>query len=495
MDGLIDDWYDKALASGQGFKSDQERQEYLTSLGDPEKHPMFATSAEDLEGNPLVDALIALKEEDKSSKELAVMYKDEGNEWTRKASSGVVDPESRQSGAKKAYDKGKCLHDAYDCYSTALGHVDAAIAEKGTNSNDVNIAAETNELCTLKSQILSNRAQNSLSLANYGSCVRDCEQAIAVWPLNLKAHFRRCKALALLRKHGECLDACEEATRALGSSSDASMAEIYAMKAKSVAELLKIEKKRKAAEATAKAEARSYSDAWNICRSKKVRLGAFPSLSDCTQGIAYRLVVETLRRSGQRHTVPFIDEEGCASWPLAVLYPEHGLVDFVQGTSADTLLVQLLAEMFPEPDSEGRPAPPVWDRSGLYRVSNLCVYVEKEDGLVRDLLGVASMEQWVAECCRHAKMLNVTFDGGTLGEEDDPALVFGSSRERARAKQSLDSSSRSRYAEVPLGCSVLQALQLSELLEGGLAKLLVFAKNDAHSAFLASNSIFRFASK
>ena len=34
MDNYIDEWYDAALAQGQGFKSEEDRQAYIASLGD-----------------------------------------------------------------------------------------------------------------------------------------------------------------------------------------------------------------------------------------------------------------------------------------------------------------------------------------------------------------------------------------------------------------------------------------------------------------------------
>ena len=45
----------------QGFKSEEEKLQYFKDLGDPLCHPMFATDAADLEGNPLVEAIRAIK--------------------------------------------------------------------------------------------------------------------------------------------------------------------------------------------------------------------------------------------------------------------------------------------------------------------------------------------------------------------------------------------------------------------------------------------------
>lgn len=62
----MDDWYDRALAAGFGFKSEEEKQEYIKSIGDPMKHPLFAQTTEDLEGHPLTEAFRVLREEDKT---------------------------------------------------------------------------------------------------------------------------------------------------------------------------------------------------------------------------------------------------------------------------------------------------------------------------------------------------------------------------------------------------------------------------------------------
>jgi hypothetical protein len=36
------DWIDEAIASGFGFKNEEEKKAYLSSLGDPMAHPLFA---------------------------------------------------------------------------------------------------------------------------------------------------------------------------------------------------------------------------------------------------------------------------------------------------------------------------------------------------------------------------------------------------------------------------------------------------------------------
>ena len=213
----LDDWYDNALKAGQGFKSEKEREDYIKSIGDPMMHPLFAENTEDLEGNPLAEALRALREEDKTPIEIATMYKEEGNDWLKK-------------GDKKS------LHEAYDRYTHAINVLDgiaiaavsgaskfnaatgettapkihdessSAIAtlypsellprEESQNTlSSLEISQRTEEETMLRSQIFSNRAMVSLSLMNYGSCIRDADSSIFCWPKNVKAHYRKCKSL------------------------------------------------------------------------------------------------------------------------------------------------------------------------------------------------------------------------------------------------------------------------------------------------------------
>ena len=208
----LDDWYDAALKAGQGFKSPEERQAYIDSLGDPMKHPMFAQTTEDLEGSPLVDALRALKEEDKSPYEIAIMYKDEGNEWLKKGDA-------------------KSLHEAFNRYTHAISILEgtaqavaAGVTSEETNEErelflknlessaklvDKNLAEGNSnkpssiptesleDTKILQSQIYSNRALACLNLKNYRSCINDADKSIYYESTNIKAHYRKIKALGM----------------------------------------------------------------------------------------------------------------------------------------------------------------------------------------------------------------------------------------------------------------------------------------------------------
>lgn len=136
----------------QGFKSEEEREAYFAEIGDPLKHPFWAESAEDMEGHPLVEAFRCLREEDKTQVELALLYKDEGNEWMKTKSK-------------------KNLHEAHVRYTHALTFLDEAdkARREGTEAD----ADKGADLHQIRSQILNNRALTSMHLKNYGVALKD----------------------------------------------------------------------------------------------------------------------------------------------------------------------------------------------------------------------------------------------------------------------------------------------------------------------------------
>lgn len=117
--------------------------------------------------------------------ELAMMYKDEGNEWMKAKTS-------------------KNYHAARDCYTYAMTFIakemrDPALEEK-----------KSRDLRDLQAILLSNRAMVSLALGNYGECIRDADVAIALCPEHIKSYYRKCKALYALRRYEESLQCCHD---------------------------------------------------------------------------------------------------------------------------------------------------------------------------------------------------------------------------------------------------------------------------------------------
>lgn len=154
----------------QGFQSEEERKKYFDDMGDPLAHPLFAGSTEDLEGNEMVEAFRCLREEDKSNVELAILYKDEGNEWMKKKVK-------------------KDLKEAIIRYTHALSFLDAddKTKESGEEEEEEPTVVQLDEdeedqkegatdvidKNVLRSQILNNRALASMHLKNFGSALGD----------------------------------------------------------------------------------------------------------------------------------------------------------------------------------------------------------------------------------------------------------------------------------------------------------------------------------
>ena len=64
------------------------------------------------------------------------------------------------------------------------------------------------ELNAVAAALLANRAAANLALKNYGSCRKDCDEALLLDPGNVKCLYRKAKAELLLRRHG-CVSAAQ----------------------------------------------------------------------------------------------------------------------------------------------------------------------------------------------------------------------------------------------------------------------------------------------
>jgi hypothetical protein len=411
----LDNWYDNALKSGGGFKSDEERRQYLESLGDLEKHPMFAQTTEDLEGNPLTEALRAIREEDKTNIELAIMYKDEGNEWI-----------------KKTQDRKKALYEAFDRYSHAIKFMEKEIGVKlnqkeATETGDDKKASSTiftrsilyenvqllaPEHQQLLSQCYSNRAAASFSLSNYGQCKNDCNIALSVWSNNSKALLRKIKSLFALHNYQECMQTCSTAFETLIQLVDSlennekktsirkEIEEIHSFQLKCEDTLQKNAAKLKAAHQAQWTELkRKYLTIYSLAQCLPVKLAYFPfqhreplQLKDCwlqheTADLQPFLPVNHLK---MKH-FPIETELPHCSVPLVCLYPQYNQFDIIPDANLVTMIVEYLAMIFPEPEDaetiqqnkhpdEPQQQPIPWDVNKEYKISNLVVYLSVVGG-------------------------------------------------------------------------------------------------------------------
>ena len=467
-DGVIDNWYDQALANGQGFKSEEEKQAYLDSLGDPLDHPMFATDAAAIARHPLGDAFRLLKEEDKTPYELAVMYKDEGNEFIKCKTSDDY---------KNAIDK----------YDQALPFVDQMEEErKIRESKDLNEKGEKDvqeekveEIVSpsvlasqeeeegkqpegdrgdnvdpqvLRSQIISNKAAAHLGLKNYRMCINECDLALRAWPGNMKAYYRKAKCLSMLRKFHEVKSTYDTAWAvATGDDALSLPNDLQALYKHANTEIDKEDKLRRQVIEQQVQRRREWEGVWDVCQEMGVSLG-FPAPRDKQQ-------------QQLRSVFPFY--EGASKrpenirWPCLFLYPQYNELDVVQAAGTDDMLAAHLAVMFPEKeDLEGGEQPVPWDMLGEYQVSKLVVYLTF-DGIER----VETAKEWKEGCTAY------------YGE------VEGKEEKEAKSQRKGDTA----FCEVHMGCTLRHILRCStrHVTTGGLTTFMTFVRgNPAHKKFL-----------
>lgn len=374
----LDDWYDRALKAGFGFKTEKEKQDYIASIGDPMKHPLFAQTTEDLKDHPLTEAFRCLREEDKTIVELAELYKEEGNQWLKK-------------GTKRDF------IEAYNRYVHALDFMDKA--EQARLDGTECTTDSTADLKMIRSQILSNRALASLNLTNYGKCYKDCDKAIAFWPQNIKAHYRKCKALNILKKYPECIAACNAALAIEPTNKDfltfkKQSATANATRNKSKSDGLT----RTMAELTAK-----WGAVWDIAQSNRVALGyphyGMPEPRELRDSWAH-LDADTTSPA-TAGTAGAVQAE--TRWPVLLQYPQYGTYDVLSAAGATDMLVEHLAMAFPEKgDYEQRIE---WDLHEEYQVSNIVVYVQ-----LFASRPVASKTEWMEACMEQRVLLQ----GGSM---------------------------------------------------------------------------------
>jgi hypothetical protein len=410
----LDNWYEDALKSGMGFKTEDERQAYLATLGDPEKHPMFATSTEDLEGNPLAQALWSIREEDQTKYELAIMYKDEGNEWMKKT------------------DK-KSLNEAYDRYTHALTFIPQAIEE----SKQESIKQSVEDIMILKSQILSNRAQTNLLLQNYGSCKRDCYASLSCWPENMKAHYRLCKALYILKQYELCIHACLVALKI-----DNNHKEILDFHQKS---LDIVTKQQQATGMALNSQWKTISSQWQIAWELAIELQVSLTFTGSTSNEPLQL------QSAWPSSIVDIDSQvKKIYWPMLLLYPQYNKFDIIPDADIDCMLAEYLIQVFPEPEEDegNRSAGVEWDLHHEYRASNLVVYLTIDPLYqeARQQQVITSYPLWQLACLEHASKIQslslefINYALNRIQQLEDPNAPNNSSSSSSSANASANAS-------------------------------------------------------
>jgi hypothetical protein len=415
---------------------------------------MFATSTEDLAGNPLADALRALREEDKTLVQIANMYKDDANQLIKKA---------------KGSSSSDSLHEAVNTYMHAVSFVDEAV-EARTRGTEAEEDREV-DLLALKSQLFSNIAQVWLTLKNFRSCITEADAAIAIWKGNAKAHYRKCKALLALKKFDECLAACNASAEINSPPEQAFIDEIAQtcsseLQRKSALELqnrqLRLVVQKEWAKIWIHVVKRNAELQQTQQTSSGKRLSSLITFGFCTDVYPVQL----------NDQYPVIDADtSVLCVPVLLLYPQYNQLDVIQAAKSDILLVEYLAEMFPE--FEDNNVPVSWDVNKEYQSSRLVLYCP-----IHAALPATNLNEWI-QCCTQRRQLQ-----GLEGDEaaDEAKLLM----KNRNIEVTASTSNQRGYVEVHVGCTVEQVLRLHGcILAGGVLTLLAFVKgNAAHKDFV-----------
>ncbi|KDO28749.1 hypothetical protein SPRG_19963 [Saprolegnia parasitica CBS 223.65] len=311
--------------------SPEERQAYLDQI--PE---MSLFEDHILEGDVMVDAMMALVEEGETAETLALKFKNKGNKM-------FADAKKSKNHLYYEY--------AIKEYSDALAYGLKALA--APTPADELAAMDLDEpirMPALMTTILSNRAAAHLALKNYGSCRSDAARALQHDSKHLKSIYRGAKASAMLKKPADTLRYCK-----VGLAIDATNKELLVLQ-RDGEKMLEEQRQQAELDAFKAKKAHAMVEKYRkLCTLRNVRVG---------RGILDDARVKDFEGKAD------LDEEGVMCWPVLFLYDEYGQSDFIQSFGEQDMFIEHLANMFPE---EGPFC--FWDKRQDYVASQLQVYV------------------------------------------------------------------------------------------------------------------------
>ena len=205
-----------------------------------------------------------------------------------------------------------------------------------------------------------------------------------------------------------------------------------------------------------------------ICTEKGIRLG-YSSVD----------VLSVLPKLEPFTSLPNYDKERqCELFPVVFSYPQYNQVEIIQGVAGEDMLVEHLANMFPEKD-EGPPI--AWDLYDEFHVSNLVIYHP-----VNSMPVVPDYDHWVGFCRELSDMKGAR---GVEAYEKAKAKCMNRTSNFKKRKDAIENTYD--YSEVHIGCSFYNILNAKDhILSAGIIHLLIFVRgNKAHKKFLKENKI------
>ena len=343
------------------------------------------------------------------------MYKEEGNEWVKKKSI-------------------KDVREAFNCYAVAIGHGNKAL--EASDSTDMA------EIYSVQSVLYANRAMCSITLKNFRAAYVDACKSLQFNSGNIKAHYRKCKALLGSKRFEDGLSACDEAL-----THDNENSEVVAIK-RQCQEGIRKKKEEEDRKRLEKESLRTkLAEAWSIGVDRKATFG-FPRPSHPLQ--FEKSIYPTLQAAIMEATSGKEIEITTDCWPVLCLYPQHNQIDVLHSVSAEELLVIVMSQMFSEPGDGNLPP---WDTDKEYYLSSLVVYIPiKQNEVALD------QSKWADRMC------DCLLDGASTRQKKSDACTAESYG----------------WAEVHLGCTVAQILGYhNHVLDGGLLTFTVFVRYTA----------------
>ncbi|MCJ1228762.1 hypothetical protein MMC12_005425 [Toensbergia leucococca] len=288
--------------------------------------PLFMTSldADTAADNPELDAMRALLYEGTRA-EIAQGFRERGNEMAKA---------KKWADGKELYSKGLA----------ALG-VERKEGEANGEAEDRK-EVEIEEACYI------NRALCNLELKNYRSTILDCASTLRLNPVNIKAHYRTSLAQISLQNLPAAILSTNEGLAL--SPQNGPLLALLAKITSLQASLAATERKRLDREARTKQEQLVLKAAL-IARGIRLRTTAQPpEMEDA----AIRLVPDP------------VSPTSTLTFPVLLLYPEHGQSDFIKGVGEAETLGEHLGYLLPLP----------WDGKGEYTVKGVDGYMESAKG-------------------------------------------------------------------------------------------------------------------
>jgi len=212
-----------------------------------------------------------------------------------------------------------------------------------------------------ESSLLNNRAAAHWFLQNYRSCLKDCELALKINPTYEKVLNRAAHCTYHLKLYEKSVEYCDKIL-----DQNKTNKEILELRKKCVIEAKLKERNERKKEVEEKKRKQSEDNIIKEILKRGYRIeGGKPGVSRIDLSRLEPCFPELVH-----HRVHLYEETQSLVWPVALVYPEYKLMDYIQHFNEKDRIIEHLSIVFE--------TCPEWDRENKYRVNNLNVYYETE---------------------------------------------------------------------------------------------------------------------